>query len=296
MSTPPNARAQRSKRARDRRPRSVTSQRDPEVRRRSWRPRRLRGSMSRPQTAAPRRRNASTQARPIPDAAPVTSATSPAKSAGSPRGRSFACSRSQYSTSKISARGQRLPARALGRAEDDARSCARRCSAAIAASAALCAGGARARAPGRGRPAAPGRAWPAAGAAAVPARSSLGRRARRPSTSRPSSGTRLVRITWSGVAGPAAATRRHVGPPGEGEPEAPRVVAEHERRAGAPDMAERSCAKVASSPEGARRPRPLASSRRPAPCEVAPPPARRARSSARTTRGRSRRRRRGRDP
>jgi len=58
---------------------------------------------SSPTTAAPLLRNASTQARPIPEAAPVTSATSPEKTGAGPARRSFACSRSQYSTSKMSA-------------------------------------------------------------------------------------------------------------------------------------------------------------------------------------------------
>ena len=61
----------------------------------------------------PRRRGrgeTSTQALPIPDAAPVTSATSPAKSGGLPAFASFACSRSQYSMSKRSRAGSAAPA------------------------------------------------------------------------------------------------------------------------------------------------------------------------------------------
>ena len=55
------------------------------------------GLRSRPTTAAPRARSDSTQALPIPEAAPVTSATSPAKTGRPPALASLACSRSQYS-------------------------------------------------------------------------------------------------------------------------------------------------------------------------------------------------------
>jgi len=54
-------------------------------------------------TAAPLAMSASAQARPMPDAVPVTSATSPVSSAGAPARRSLACSSSQYSTSNRSA-------------------------------------------------------------------------------------------------------------------------------------------------------------------------------------------------
>ena len=58
-------------------------------------------------TAAPRESNSDAQARPMPDAAPVTSATRPAIDGGGPARPTSACSRSQYSTSKTSARGER---------------------------------------------------------------------------------------------------------------------------------------------------------------------------------------------
>ena len=53
----------------------------------------------------------------MPDAAPVTRATSPEKTGGLPPFCSFACSRSQYSTSKMSfAPSARYPPRAVARA------------------------------------------------------------------------------------------------------------------------------------------------------------------------------------
>ena len=46
----------------------------------------------------------------MPEAAPVTTQTSPVNGGGLPALRSFACSRSQYSTSKMSLAVERLPA------------------------------------------------------------------------------------------------------------------------------------------------------------------------------------------
>ena len=67
-------------------------------------------------TAAPCARRAATHAAPMPDAAPVTSATSPASAGRAPCLRSLACSRSQYSTSKMSKAGSaRHPSSASAR-------------------------------------------------------------------------------------------------------------------------------------------------------------------------------------
>ena len=57
-------------------------------------------SRSMAMTAAPRLRSSSAQARPIPEAAPVTRETTPPNSGGEPAAANLACSRSQYSTSK----------------------------------------------------------------------------------------------------------------------------------------------------------------------------------------------------
>src|SRR6185295_7728743 len=59
------------------------------------------GLRSRPTTAAPRLRNDSAQALPMPEAAPVTTTTSPVNAGGLSVFFSLACSRSQYSMSKV---------------------------------------------------------------------------------------------------------------------------------------------------------------------------------------------------
>ena len=66
------------------------------------------GATSRPTTAAPRSNSAWAHALPMPDAAPVTKAISPVKTAGLGWRRSLACSNSQYSISKRSCAGSAL--------------------------------------------------------------------------------------------------------------------------------------------------------------------------------------------
>ncbi len=103
MSRPPNARTPRSSAAVSR-PASVTSHAMP---RKSGRfacdsTAAFKSSAT---TAAPRARKLCTHALPMPEAAPVTRTTSPAKGGAVPPLRSLACSRSQYSTSKMSFAG-----------------------------------------------------------------------------------------------------------------------------------------------------------------------------------------------
>src|SRR2546425_38758 len=94
---------------------SVTSQLTPRKSPRLWSDS-IFASKSSPTTAAPRARKAATAAFPIPEAAPVTSAISPANGRALPPLLSFACSRSQYSTSKMSfADSARNPPRASAR-------------------------------------------------------------------------------------------------------------------------------------------------------------------------------------
>ena len=137
----------------------------------------------------------------------MTSATSPANGGGAPWRCSFACSSSQYSTSKRSRLGERLPASSVS-----ARSIA----------SIVCSAMSRRDRRRRGRcgptvrrPSSRSSTTRGAGSSIVSGSAAAGRvrarsrprsRPRTRRTSRPTIGTRFVRMTWSGVIGPRVAS------------------------------------------------------------------------------------------
>ena len=139
----------------------------------------------------------------------------------------------------------------------------------------------------------PGRAWSCAPSrSARAARSTRDKRRDSRRHRAPSIGTRLVRITWSGVAGPCCEMRGDLGVPRERE-RLPGRAGTHDEREPGGVRDPRDGARPAPRRRSRARPAPV---RSPRPTHDAgrdrPRPGRRGRSCARTTRGRSRRRRR----